>query len=131
MATIACASCGQSNPASRKFCGQCGAAIVEPCIRCGVANPVDEKFCGDCGQDVTDALAAARAELQSSLDFAAEKVQSGQFLEAANYLERLSYPDHSQLRNLVAEVEQRAHRPAGPSFYADTPPSITSSVPVT
>jgi len=44
-----CAKCGAENPARKRFCGDCGAALVNRCARCGADNPLEKKFCGDCG----------------------------------------------------------------------------------
>src|SRR6266849_3370002 len=44
-----CAKCGAENPASKRFCGDCGAALVNRCAQCGAENPPAKKFCGDCG----------------------------------------------------------------------------------
>jgi len=44
-----CTNCAAEVPKQRKFCGQCGAAVVRRCAACGAANPAPNKFCGDCG----------------------------------------------------------------------------------
>ncbi len=44
-----CTNCAAEVPKQRKFCGQCGAAVVRRCLACGAANPALSKFCGDCG----------------------------------------------------------------------------------
>ena len=44
-----CKNCAAEVAEQRKFCGQCGAAIVRRCPACGAANPALNKFCGDCG----------------------------------------------------------------------------------
>src|SRR3954452_7200436 len=44
-----CTNCAAEVPKQRKFCGQCGAALVRRCAACGAANPAPNKFCGDCG----------------------------------------------------------------------------------
>jgi class 3 adenylate cyclase/predicted ATPase len=44
-----CTNCAAEVPEHRKFCGQCGAAVVRRCPACGAANPTLNKFCGDCG----------------------------------------------------------------------------------
>src|SRR5216684_5984437 len=44
-----CAKCGAENPAGKRFCGDCGAALPNGCARCGAENPPEKKFCGDCG----------------------------------------------------------------------------------
>ena len=44
-----CASCERENPAGRRFCADCGAALAVCCAACGASNEPDEKFCGGCG----------------------------------------------------------------------------------
>ena len=44
-----CTNCAAEVPEQRKFCGQCGAALVRRCLACGAANPALNRFCGDCG----------------------------------------------------------------------------------
>jgi class 3 adenylate cyclase/predicted ATPase len=47
-----CTNCAAEVPEQRKFCGQCGAAVVRRCLACGAVNPALNKFCGDCGTKV-------------------------------------------------------------------------------
>ncbi len=55
-----CTNCAAEVPEQRKFCGQCGAAVVRRCLTCGAANPALNKFCGDCGTRLrVDSPAAA------------------------------------------------------------------------
>src|SRR5208337_1163318 len=44
-----CSNCGSDNPAGKKFCSECGAALSRGCPRCGAENAPAAKFCGDCG----------------------------------------------------------------------------------
>src|SRR5207253_1643346 len=37
------------NPASLKFCGECGARLASVCPACGASNAPTQKFCGECG----------------------------------------------------------------------------------
>ena len=46
---LTCGSCGVENPAGRKFCTECGAALAVACSACGAALEGTEKFCGECG----------------------------------------------------------------------------------
>jgi class 3 adenylate cyclase len=55
--SVACAACGQDNPAAGRFCGHCGAALALRCDDCGTTQPPGFRFCGACGR----ALAAAPA----------------------------------------------------------------------
>jgi class 3 adenylate cyclase/predicted ATPase len=54
-----CTNCAAEVPERRKFCGQCGAAVVRRCAACGAANPALNKFCGDCGIKLRAASPAA------------------------------------------------------------------------
>ena len=47
--TARCPSCGYANRLDRRFCAECGAALVSSCAACGAANEPGEKFCGGCG----------------------------------------------------------------------------------
>ena len=53
-----CAKCGAENPAGKRFCGDCGAALANRCARCGAENPPEKKFCGDCGSALRTDVAA-------------------------------------------------------------------------
>jgi len=44
-----CPSCKYDNRTARRFCAECGAALVMSCAACGAANQAGEKFCGECG----------------------------------------------------------------------------------
>jgi NADH pyrophosphatase NudC (nudix superfamily) len=44
-----CPTCGQQNPRSHRFCGQCGHRLPALCPVCGAANPAENRFCGTCG----------------------------------------------------------------------------------
>ena len=44
-----CSNCGSDNPAGKKFCSECGAALSRGCPHCGAENAPAAKFCGDCG----------------------------------------------------------------------------------
>ncbi len=50
--TIACASCGEANPKSSKFCLDCGRPFEAKCSDCGETLPTAAKFCNACGQKV-------------------------------------------------------------------------------
>ena len=56
-----CAQCGAENSAGKRFCGDCGAALVNRCARCGAENPPEKKFCGDCGNALGMDVVAERA----------------------------------------------------------------------
>jgi class 3 adenylate cyclase/tetratricopeptide (TPR) repeat protein len=44
-----CPRCQHENPATVKFCGECGARLEVACSACRAANPPANKFCHECG----------------------------------------------------------------------------------
>jgi len=54
-----CPHCGHSNPASSKFCEECGSPMTQTeaprshfCTQCGHQNPAGAKFCEECGAPI-------------------------------------------------------------------------------
>jgi class 3 adenylate cyclase/tetratricopeptide (TPR) repeat protein len=54
----ACASCGNENPASAKFCAQCGRSLTLACPSCGNPYPAGAQFCMECGTPLAQGTAA-------------------------------------------------------------------------
>ncbi len=44
-----CEACGAENRGGRKFCVECGTALLKACPSCGSTIQEGEKFCGECG----------------------------------------------------------------------------------
>ena len=61
-----CANCKTENPAGKKFCGDCGAALANLCPQCGCDNPAGKRFCGECGTTLAAAAAATPAKQSDS-----------------------------------------------------------------
>ena len=55
-----CPRCQQENPASLKFCGECGARLASICAACGASNAPAQKFCGECGAALAPGAPAAK-----------------------------------------------------------------------
>lgn len=55
-----CPACGLVNLPEARFCGHCGARLVQDCSICGLANPLEYRFCHRCGAPLTR-LPEARA----------------------------------------------------------------------
>ena len=56
-----CSNCKTENPAGKKFCGDCGAALANLCPKCGADNPAGKRFCGECGAALSANGAAPHA----------------------------------------------------------------------
>jgi class 3 adenylate cyclase/tetratricopeptide (TPR) repeat protein len=59
---VRCWNCKTENPAGKKFCGDCGAALANLCPKCGADNPAGKRFCGECGTALGASAAAASAK---------------------------------------------------------------------
>ncbi len=49
-----CNQCQSTNDRGRKFCGNCGAKLLQVCSKCNFSNGSDDKFCGGCGEKLQD-----------------------------------------------------------------------------
>jgi class 3 adenylate cyclase/tetratricopeptide (TPR) repeat protein len=54
-----CEACGSENRDGRRYCAQCGAALVLACAACGAPNEPQDRFCGSCGVALETTAAAA------------------------------------------------------------------------
>jgi len=59
--SVPCPACGQSNPAGKRFCGDCGSPLPLICAVCGAENPLGKRFCGDCGAALLGTAPASAA----------------------------------------------------------------------
>jgi class 3 adenylate cyclase/tetratricopeptide (TPR) repeat protein len=46
---LKCPRCQHENPATLKFCGECGSRLAAVCPACAAPNAPSQKFCGECG----------------------------------------------------------------------------------
>lgn len=69
-----CPSCGSTNPAGQKFCGNCGNSMVSgvTCPGCGSLNPVGQKFCGECGAKLSNKCPSCNKENDIGQKFCGE-----------------------------------------------------------
>src|SRR5687767_13644222 len=58
-----CRQCGRDNPATAKFCAECGARLVVVCAACATELLPHAKFCSECGEPVTRVVPVATAGL--------------------------------------------------------------------
>jgi hypothetical protein len=47
-----CPCCQAENPASNRFCDQCGSPLEARCAACGASLRAEARFCGACGARV-------------------------------------------------------------------------------
>ena len=77
-----CASCGFENPASAKFCEECGAGLLRICPVCGQEAGPGAKFCSACGAPLSGAppftASAPSAPIDYTPPYLAERIRAAQ-----------------------------------------------------
>ena len=64
-----CASCGFENPASAKFCEECGGGLLRICPACGQEAGPAAKFCGECGAPLSAAPLVTETTPSTPIDY--------------------------------------------------------------
>jgi hypothetical protein len=57
---VKCPRCQHENPASVKFCGECGGRLEALCASCRAGNPPSNKFCHQCGASLVAGAPASK-----------------------------------------------------------------------
>ena len=92
-----CVKCGQDNPASLKFCGECGAPALVFCPGCKAPNPRLAPACGQCQQPLGALDPLARGERRQLTLFFSDLVGSSSLSEQM---------DPEELHQLYADYQQ-------------------------
>ena len=69
-----CPTCAAENQEGKRFCGDCGGALVLVCPSCGASVEAGKRFCGDCGSAVAGAGPVAPPGAASPASEAAKPV---------------------------------------------------------
>ncbi len=117
-----CPRCQHENPASLKFCGECGARLASVCSACGASNAPAQKFCGECGAALTPGAPAAKFASPESYTpkHLAEKILTSKgalegerkqvtvlFADLKGSMEMLAESDPEEARELLDPVLER------------------------
>ncbi|MEP7224082.1 MAG: adenylate/guanylate cyclase domain-containing protein, partial [Actinomycetota bacterium] len=96
-----CSSCGRANRAGRKFCAQCGTALVVACSACGAANEPDEAFCGECGSRLDGARSPVRGAHAATAGVE-RRVVSVLFADLVGFTSLAEGRDAEEVRDLLS-----------------------------
>jgi tetratricopeptide (TPR) repeat protein/archaellum biogenesis ATPase FlaH len=79
---VKCPKCQAENPDSKKFCGDCGAKLLQICSQCGAGNPPEKKFCSDCGKPLAKQTPSPvkQPTISQPVSFAGGRYQVKKFL---------------------------------------------------
>ena len=117
-----CPRCQHENPASLKFCGECGARLASICPACRASNAPAQKFCGECGAALTPGAPAAKFASPESYTpkHLAEKILTSKgalegerkqvtvlFADLKGSMELLAEQDPEEARELLDPVLER------------------------
>ena len=91
---------------TKRFCGNCGANLWEPCIDCSTVNPADKKFCGSCGAPLKERLEQLLEDFKQAEQQARSQAKEGFFLQAIKLLESFEFVEHSQLKEPAETVKR-------------------------
>src|SRR5947208_6133079 len=103
-----CSACGTENEAGRKFCGECGRALVHTCPACNTPNPPTVKFCGECGT----ALAARTVE-SAPAPTAERRLVTVLFADHVGFTAIAEGRDAEETRELLSQYFETARRLIG------------------
>lgn len=77
-----CINCRFENPASAKFCEECGARLVHACPACGHETGASAKFCSECGAPLSRTAPGAVLAGSTPIDYTpphlAERIRAAQ-----------------------------------------------------
>lgn len=103
--TLLCPRCRTPAPATRRFCGNCGTPLWEPCFRCGTLAMAGEKFCGACGANLLTGVDEQVQVLEAKLREADQLRAECRYEESVSVLAAITKMEHSRLQPYI----QRAH----------------------
>jgi type IV pilus assembly protein PilM len=94
-AVTMCRVCQSTNPAGRKFCGDCGNPLQRSCNSCGLPCSADDRFCGACGAKLNGDSRPQTDKHEEEFQRADRLQNESQFDEALAILIKLSKSNHS------------------------------------
>src|SRR5262245_4409327 len=108
-----CPSCDHENRAERRFCAECGAALVATCAACGASNEPGEKFCGGCGARIgapapAAGMAPASGETEAALPAGERRQLTVLFCDLVGSTPLSQQLDAEECRYIVAQYQKTA-----------------------
>jgi class 3 adenylate cyclase/tetratricopeptide (TPR) repeat protein len=97
-----CPNCSAENRPGRKFCSQCGTALVLACPSCGAAVEPDDAFCGECGAPLQDAIAPAPTTAPRAQPAAERRLVSVLFADLVGFTSLSESRDAEAVRELLS-----------------------------
>ncbi|MGH2416853.1 MAG: adenylate/guanylate cyclase domain-containing protein [Candidatus Limnocylindria bacterium] len=107
-----CPTCGTPNEPGRKFCGECGTALLQACPSCGAQNAPGTKFCGECGTSLRSESPVDGAESRPAAT-AERRLVSVLFADLVGFTTLSESRDPEVVRDLLSRYFDDATRIIG------------------
>jgi len=117
-AMLKCRGCGTPNPATRRFCAQCGRNLWEPCFNCGTLCHSGENFCGACGANLSTSAHDQVQRADASLAEVERLYTDSRYDEAIALLTELAKAEHPRLAGHVIRARQMLKELVGQRDHA-------------
>ena len=98
-----CPSCGNRNPVSGKFCGECGASLAPSCPKCNSPVVAGQKFCVECGAALTSESTAPATAAAISVPSAERRICSVLFADLVGFTPFAESRDPEAIRELLSQ----------------------------
>jgi len=112
-----CPSCEEEAPDGKRFCVNCGAALVATCARCSAPLLDGERFCGDCGTPVANAplptLKIVEPESGDEAPMVERRLCSVLFVDLVGFTPLAEKRDPEEVRELLSRYFDRAQTIVG------------------
>lgn len=96
-----CAHCEHDNPASAKFCQECGEALVRKCSACGAVLALAAKFCHECGAVAHPDRAAPRPPSAPVPEAGERRQATVLFADISGYTAMCASSDAEQIQAML------------------------------
>jgi class 3 adenylate cyclase/predicted ATPase len=108
---VTCSDCGAENPATGKFCLQCGTPLSRTCSNCGGPLPPDARFCGECGSPVGADQGTPRPTRGAAPQAVAERrLVSVLFADLVGFTSLSESRDPEEVRELLSRYFETARK---------------------
>ena len=86
---IQCGACRQSNDSGVNFCALCGHNLHEPCVGCSKPVLLTQKFCGSCGADLVEVQNQRTEQFNTWMTNAVSEAKEQRFDIAISLMDRV------------------------------------------
>src|SRR5258707_9660347 len=107
---MTCAACGSEDPAEKRFCGGCGAALGGAGPSCGAENPPDKRFCGDCGTALGTVVSPAASPAPREAQVAERRLVTVLFADLVGFTPLSESRDPEEVRELLSRYFDSCRR---------------------